>query len=440
MNKRFKIDNETEEKLYYLAYYDYLTGLTNENYFHQHLIEKIKNINENEKLVVIYARIRNLSEIINILGYSNSNNFIREIADKINNSFLDIDIVSLYRGNQFLVLFSIDANNINNYLSIEEKINEFLNELKKFVANSGYNYLLKINIGASIYPEQAENAEDLLSKAHHAMSLVDSNNDDYKIYNEDIFLKKLYYESLKKDLEKAISNNEFFLEFQPKVDSVNEKIVAVEALLRWYHPKKGLISPNEFIPMAINSRYIKKIGVWVLEKAFETLKEWISMGNDEIKICINLSSCELNDPDIIKQIEEVSKLYDVPNNLVEIEVTERAVINIREKALNKLKDLGFLVVLDDFGTGYSSLSYFGKFPVDILKLDKSFLSDITNWKTKTLVETVINLSHSFNVKVVGEGIETKEDLEILKSLNCDYIQGYYFYKPMSKEEIEKIII
>lgn len=439
MNKKFKLDNETEEKLYYLAYYDYLTGLTNENYFHQHLIERIKNINENEKLIVLYARIRNLSEIINILGYSNSNNFIREIADKIDNSFLDIEIVSLYRGNQFLVLFSIDKNATNDYLNIEEKINKFLNELKRFVTNAGYDYLLKINIGVSIYPDHAENAEDLLSKAHHAMSLVDADNDNYKIYNEDIFLQKLYYESLKKDLEKAILNNEFFLEFQPKVDSFTEKIVAAEALLRWYHPKKGQIPPNEFIPMAIRSKYIKKIGVWVLEKAFETLKEWMAMGNDEIKICINLSSCELNDPDIIKQIEEVSNSYNVPNNLIELEITERTVINIPENALKKLKDLRFLIVLDDFGTGYSSLSYFGKLPVDILKLDKSFISNIKDWKTKTLVETVINLSHNFNVEVVGEGIETKKDLEILKKLNCDYIQGYYFYKPMSKEEIEKIL-
>lgn len=170
------------------------------------------------------------------------------------------------------------------------------------------------------------------------------------------------------------------------------------------------------------------------------MKNWLALGNDDIKICINISSCELNDPEVVRKIEEVANSYDVPNNLIEIEITERTVANIPEDVLNRLKELGFLLVLDDFGTGYSSLSYFGKLPVDYLKLDKSFISNLGEWKTRTLVETVINLSHSFNVGVVGEGIECKENLEILKSLNCDYIQGYYFYKPMAEEEIEKIIL
>jgi EAL domain-containing protein (putative c-di-GMP-specific phosphodiesterase class I) len=336
-------------------------------------------------------------------------------------------------------LFSLEEKNINDYLDIEEKIDSFLRQLKILIRKAGYSYILKINIGASIYPEHAEDAESLLSKAHHAMSLIDHYSDNFKIYNEDMFLEKLYYESLKKDLEKAIEKNQLFLEFQPKVDSFTEEIVAAEALLRWYHPEKGLIPPNEFIPMAVKSRFIKKIGVWVLKEAFELLERWCKEGHNCIKICVNISPCELNDPEIINEIEEIANSYNVPNNLIEFEITERTVANVPEEIMDRLKKLGFWLVLDDFGTGYSSLSYFGRLPVDILKLDKSFISDINKWKTRTLVETVINLSHEFDVEVVAEGIENEDHLEILRELKCDYIQGYYFYKPMAEEKLLKLL-
>ncbi|MFW5891199.1 MAG: putative bifunctional diguanylate cyclase/phosphodiesterase, partial [bacterium] len=424
-----------QNNLYHLAYHDLLTGLKNENYFFENIKSRIQDISGEEKLAVIYLKLTNLDVLTNIIGYRNSNDLIMKIAEYIKTSFLNIGPVSLYRGNEFLISF-LFKNNDKNYSYLKERIKEFLKEFKNFISKSGYDYLLKINIGVSVYPDQAEDAEDLLSKAHHAMILNDFRKNDYKIYNQDLFIEKLDYESLKKDLDKAIEREEFFLEFQLKVDTFTEEIIAAEALLRWKHPQKGLISPDIFIPIAEQNGFIKKIGVWVLKEAFEMLKKNIEKGCRCPKVCINISSIELNDPDVIDKIVETANSYSISNNLIEFEITERTFDKVSIDILYKLKDLGFLIVLDDFGTGYSSLSYFGKLPIDILKLDKSFIDEIKHWKTRTIVETIITLSHKFGVEVVGEGVETKEQLEILRDQGCDYIQGYYFYKPMPAEELD----
>lgn len=430
---------EDDYLLNYLSYYDYLTGLTNEKYFYENLKKSIKTRSDSEKLVIIYVKIKNLDEIINILGFRNSNKFINDISQKIRKSCLEVEALSLYRGNKFFILCSSENAEMEDYKSLNEKLDIFLQDLKNYIIESGYSYMLKIKIGVSIYPDHAQSAEDILSKAHHAMHLLATEEDGYFIYNEDLFLEKLYNESLRKDLEKAIDNQEFQLEFQPKIDSYTENTVAFEALLRWTHPQKGRISPGKFIPMALESLFIKEIGIWVLKESFKLLKKWQNlMPNNDFKICMNISSVELNDTKIINKIENIADSFSVPNRFIEFEITERSFSEVPDKVISKLKEMDFKIILDDFGTGYSSLSYFGRLQADIVKLDKSFIDDIDQWRNKALVETVINLSHKFDVEVVGEGVETKEQLEILRDLNCDYIQGFYFYKPMPIEKIEKI--
>ena len=432
------INNYNKEELYNLAFYDQVTDLTNEKYFYKKLSEEIKN-NKNDKFAVLYLRFINLIKLINLIGYKNSNNFIKEIADKIKSFRPEIELVSLYRGSQFLIFSKINEEDKACFLMGKE-INDLLNFLKNFIRQSGYSYILKSNIGVSIYPIHGKDAEAILSTTHHAMHLVDSTEDGYRIYDEKLFNKKLDNDSLKKALEKSIERKEFYLKFQPKVRIDTEKIVTVEALLRWKHPQRGEISPGRFIPMAEESGFIKNIGTWVLEESYKILKRWISLNYREIKICVNISSIELNDPEIIRKIEEISNYYTVPNNLIELEITESSFANISKGVLNKLKELGFLINLDDFGTGYSSLNYFGRFPIDILKLDKTFIDNINEWKTKALVETVINLSHRFGIEVVAEGVENKTQLNILRKLSCDYIQGYYFYKPLSIKELENLFV
>ena len=244
---------------------------------------------------------------------------------------------------------------------------------------------------------------------------------------------------MKQDLKEAIENKNFYLEYQPKVRTDNETVTALEALIRWQHQEKGDISPGEFIPLAEKTGLIKYIGIIVLKEVFETLKSWQKNDLNDIKMCINISLIELNDPKILKNIKYIADSYSIDNSLIEFEITERSFIELSENVLDNLKEMGFSIALDDFGTGYSSLGFLNKLSIDLLKLDKSFIDNINVEKTKMLVEGVIDISHRLGLEVVAEGVENKEQLEILKTLSCDYIQGYYFYKPMSKRSIEKLL-
>lgn len=433
--KDIKKELEAEDKLYLLAYYDQLTEMPNEKYFYEELIKKIEKAETDERLSVVYLKIDNLENIHNILGYQKSNKFISLLAAYLQDKCTEAELISLYRGNQFLLLYNLDKSRI----ILEKELDDLANKINKFITEKNYDYLLDVNLGTAIYPDHGTRAAELLQKAHNAVYTMETGVNSYQIYDENVFLEKLEKETLKKDLKKAIQNDDFYLEYQPKVQTLDEKISSLEALIRWQHPEKGYISPARFIPLAEKTGLIKKIGIFVLKEVFETLKSWQNKGLSSIKMCINISLVELNDPHILENIKYIADSYSIDNSLVEFEITERSFIEISNKNLDKLKKMGFSIALDDFGTGYSSLSFLNKLAVDILKLDKSFIEKITEEKTKMLVEGIINISHDLEIKVVAEGVEHKEQLQILKELNCDYIQGYYFYRPMKKDEVQKLL-
>ncbi|CCU80486.1 diguanylate cyclase/phosphodiesterase (GGDEF & EAL domains) with PAS/PAC sensor(s) [Halanaerobium saccharolyticum subsp. saccharolyticum DSM 6643] len=437
MDDERKNKNYDFEKTHYLAYHDNITGLNNEKYFFKELNKRIKERNGTEKIIILYLKFNNFVDFSNIIGFENSNKFIKKMGDVILDSSLKIEEMSVFNGNQFLILLSMDKDNI--YERLKNQTRKFLFEIKEYLTEINFDYLLKVNIGISVFPDHAEKPQGLLSKAQHAMYLVDKRKNNYKIYNKKLFIDKVEFESLHQDLIQAINNEDLFLEFQPKVNTYSERIVSFEALIRWNHCNKGIIQPDEFISIAEKTGMIKKIGVWVLDQTFKQLEEWEKIGFDDIVISINMSEIELNDPNIIKIIKKISSSYSIANKKIEFEITERSFKEVSTDVMNELKRMGFLISLDDFGTGYSSLSYFGKSPFDLLKLDKIFIDNIYKEKSRLIVESVINLAHKFDVKVIAEGVETKEQLEILRKIECDYIQGYYFYKPMSASKITVIL-
>ncbi len=432
--KMIKKDIKIEDKLYLLAYYDQLTDMPNEKYFYNELEQKLKN-NKYTNLALVYLKINNLENVNNILGFKESNKFIILLTEYIQAENKSAELISLYRGNQFLFLY-----NLNDFdHKIEKKLDNLLLKLNDFIKENNYDYLLNVNLGTALYPEHGSTANQLLSKAHNAMYTANNKVNSYQIYDENIFLKKVEEESLKQDLKKAIENKDLYLEYQPKVRTDNEAVTALEALIRWQHQERGNISPGEFIPLAEKTGLIKQIGVIVLKDVFETLKSWQQNALNEIKISINISLMELNDPEVLKNIKYIADSYAVDNSLIEFEITERSFIELSEAILEELKEMGFSIALDDFGTGYSSLGFLNKLSIDLLKLDKSFIDNIDVEKTRMLVEGVIDISHRLGLEVVAEGVENKEQLEILKTLSCDYIQGYYFYRPMSIINIEKLL-
>ena len=430
------MESKTNNKeLFELAYYDELTNLKNEKFFYEVLYKTINNINLNTKLYVVYLKINDIDQLDNFIGYQKSNDFIRELADKISKSDINAEIISIYKGNQFLILFE----NIS-YSEVNDKINKLVEDVILYLKQSGYYTMLNINVGISIYPDHAKDPKGLISKAHHAMLILGKSKNSFQVFNDDIFNSIKRSAEIREDLEKAIENEELYLKFHPKLDINNDKIIALEALLRWEHEQKGQISPGEFIPIAENNGMTKEIDLYVLKKVFEQLNNWLDKDYGNVRICINISASSLKDLNFIKEVKVICDSYKLNNSLIEIEITERAIIDIPKENIIKLQELGFLLVLDDFGTGYSSLGVLNDLPIHTIKLDKTFIDKINQDSDKFMVEAIIQLAHKLKMSVVAEGLETKEQVEQFQKLNCDYAQGFYYFKPLTIAEIENLLL
>jgi EAL domain-containing protein (putative c-di-GMP-specific phosphodiesterase class I) len=247
---------------------------------------------------------------------------------------------------------------------------------------------------------------------------------------------------LETEIRKALEHEEFTLHYQPQVDGKSNRVVGMEALVRWQHPKKGMISPADFIPLAEETGLIAPLGEWVLNHACEALRGWMDKGYPPLKLAVNISSRQLEDKHFVKKVETILKTTGLPSNCLELEITESAVMKDPESvipALKELKDRGIDLAIDDFGTGHSSLNYLRRFPIDTLKIDRTFINDISHGGDAILVNTIIALAKSLNLKVVAEGVETQEQLDYLVAKECDILQGYFLYKPMPADLFEESV-
>jgi PAS domain S-box-containing protein len=432
-------EKELENELYHLAYYDDLTALPNEKYFQDKLEKLIKKTDqkENSCFAVFYLEISDLDNISNIVCSSHANYTARIIAAELK-YYSDLKLLGYYYGDKFLLLYQ----GINSKEEIAEKANKILAILKNLWEKDKIEYYLNCKIGISLYPLNGGDARTLITRAHHAMHTIEDANTFFHVYNQEMYYKKLNNVRLKNDLRKAVENKELYLVYQPKLDLKQKKIVALEALTRWKHPQIGSISPEFFIPIAENSNLINKIDKWVIKQVISELNRNDILKKYQKTISINLSPYDLKDNSLPIFLEELIEKEKINTNQIDFEITESVLLDSLSNELdnlNKLKELGFLISLDDFGKGYSSLSYLTKLPLDILKIDKSFIKNINFGSNKILIEKIIELSHQLNLKVVAEGVENKKEVEILQELNCDFVQGYYYYRPMPLEEIARII-
>jgi EAL domain-containing protein (putative c-di-GMP-specific phosphodiesterase class I) len=266
--------------------------------------------------------------------------------------------------------------------------------------------------------------------------------------NVQLFNKSLNMESYKRfilenDLRKAIKRNEFILHFQPRVDTVTGTMVGAEALIRWNHPKWGLVSPGEFIPLAEETGFINEMSDWVIQEVCEQLEEWKEKEFQLVPISINLSAKTLMKADLVQKIKKSLAACSIPPCFMEIEITEDSLIKNEGSALRAiqlLRDFGIAISIDDFGTGYSSIGYLKKFKVDYIKIDRTFIKDIhENIEDSTIVQSIILLAKGFSLKIVAEGVETQQQLEVLKKLKCHIIQGYLFSKPLPAHQFAKLL-
>lgn len=361
------------------------------------------------------------------------------IADKLTSILNEYDIICRYSGDEFII-FKPNINGVNEAEDFAKKI---IDTLEEPVIVRGDQLNITASIGISFYPHNGRDFNELLRTADTAVYCAKRNGKNgYKIFNNNLSIEIERVYSIQRYLKNAISNGELFLLFQPNISLKDSKMHGMEALLRWNSKELGLVSPDEIIPVAESTRLILSIGTFVLEEVFKKIKQLLEDGYKDFKIAINLSEMQLRYNTIINDFEYLIKKYNIPLKHIEVEITESILMKSFDKnikVLNRIRDLGVSIALDDFGTGYSSLNYLTKLPIDILKIDRSFVVDLMkNYKSRCIVENIINLSHELGISVIAEGVEELEQVIYLKSINCDSIQGYYFSKPDEFSNIKEL--
>lgn len=308
-----------------------------------------------------------------------------------------------------------------------------------------YELYITASIGISVYPYDGEDSTALMKNADTALyHAKEKGKNQYKIYHSGMNLQSYRAFMLQNDLRKAIERQEFFLVYQPRINIESGKIASVEALLRWNHPNLGLISPSEFIPLAEESGQIIAIGEWVLRSACKQNKAWQQAGLYPVRTAVNFSAQQFMQKDLVGTISQILCETDLHPDMIEIEITESVILENEESVintLNQIREMGIWISIDDFGTGYSSLNYLRRYPVNSIKIDKCFVQDISNIdsNSSSIVSAIVAMSHGLHMSVVAEGVETTEQLDILRKKSCDEIQGYVFSPPVPAEEIEELL-
>ncbi|KAA9023908.1 putative bifunctional diguanylate cyclase/phosphodiesterase [Niallia endozanthoxylica] len=426
---------KANKEILYLAQYDTLTGLTNRNYFNIQMEQAITEAKENrQQLAVMFIDLDRFKMINDTYGHRIGDLLLEEASRRIVSAVEDKDIVSRQGGDEFILLLKDVSPD-----GAEVTVKKILQYLSSPFNLDGKEIHCTLSMGISCFPGDGMDAETLIKYADLAMYKVkETGRNNYKFFNkamnEEISTKLL----LENDLRKALLKNELEVYYQPQLDLQTNRIVAVEALLRWHHPDKGFMSPAEFIPIAEETGLIVPIGEWVLKEACKQTKLWRDQGHD-LSISVNLSNQQLISNTIVEVIKEITSQTELNPQYLTLEITESMAITNLTDTLNKLKELqdfGVNISLDDFGTGYSSLSYLSTLPIDSVKIDKSFINDITNKTKKEIVKSVSSIAHSRGLTVVAEGVEEEEQLNIVRSLGIGMIQGYYLSKPIPSEEMQ----
>lgn len=432
-----------EQHIWQQANYDPLTQLPNRKLFLDHLAHEIKTAKRNrDKLALLFIDLDRFKQINDTLGHKAGDELLVETAKRLNSSVRDSDIVARLAGDEFVII----AAGIKNILDVELIAEKVLSGLGlPFLLNGTYESMLSASIGISLYPDDGTDVSTLLKNSDIAMYRAKAQGrNSFKFFTEQMNEKIMAHVRIEQELQKAVQEQQFCLHYQPVVDIDTGLIVGAEALLRWQHPQRGLIYPDEFIQVAEDTGLINAIGEWVLRTAAEQAKAW-NRSHRHFKIAVNVSGRQLiSGPknSLYNAIRQILEDTGLEAQYLQLELTETVLVdNSRETiaCLQQLRNLGLDILLDDFGTGYSSLGYLKHYPINHLKIDRSFIKDVLNSREDAcLVEAVLVLAQSLNLKVVAEGIEQPQHLKYLKSLGCEFGQGYLFAKPMPAPALEKL--
>jgi len=428
-----KMSKAITEEMVHLAQYDSLTNLPNRVLLTDRMNQTIARARRNgTRAAVIYLDLDGFKQINDSLGHDIGDKTLQSVAARLSSCVRNSDTVSRQGGDEFVVLLS----EISHPEDASVMAKKILNALTLSHSLGDTSLHITLSIGLSTYPEDGADAETLLKNADTAMYQAKKNGrNNYQFYTKEMNIRAIERQNVEADLGFALEREEFVLHYQPKINLATGQITGVEALVRWVHPNRGLVPPGEFIPIAEECGLIMPIGRWVLREACRQVKEWEGSGLQVVPVSVNISSLEFRSGDFVESLSAILKGTRLDPNYVELELTETVLMRRVESAnavLRALKCTGVRLAVDDFGTGYSSLSYLKRFPIDTLKIDQSFVRDIsTDPDDAAIVTAIITMARSLKKRVVAEGVETEEQLRFLQAHGCEEAQGYYFSEPLN---------
>lgn len=429
-----------EEQIRHLAFHDALTDLPNRLLFNDRLTLAVAQAHRAEgRLAVMFLDVDRFKIINDSLGHRVGDQLLRLIALRVRECLREGDTLARLGGDEFIFLLP-GVGEVSDAVKIARKV---LQTFKRPFDVDGQELFITASIGVSLYPVDGSDAETLVRNADIAMYRAkERGRDNYQLYTSELNLRAQERMARENSLRSAIKREEFKLVYQPQVDLETWQISGVEALIRWEPPGRQGVSPSEFIPLAEETGLILPIGAWVLRVACNQAKAWQSMGYPPVRLSVNLSGRQFQQEDLVAQVADALQEAGLDPDWLDLEITETIAMDNADQAiatLRRLKSLGVNMTLDDFGIGYSSMSYLKRFPLDTLKIDRSFVRDIRSSKDAAVIRSVIALAHGMNLKVVAEGVETREQMLFLKAHQCDAVQGYLYSRPLPPDEFARLL-
>ena len=429
-----------EERVQYLANYDVLTGLPNRFLMQDRLTQVIAHAHRNRlRVALMHIDLDRFKVVNETLGHYVGDAVLKQAAERVRKATREADTVARVGGDEFTVVFP----NVTSLQTLSAAAEVMLDDLARPFPSDGQELFVSASVGISLYPDDAGSVDELIKHADAAMSSAKHlGRNNFQFFtagmNQEVQDRML----IEAGLRTAIQRDELSLLFQPKIDLATRRIFGAEALLRWNHPKLGMISPSRFVPVAEDAGLVGQIGEWVLHTACRQIREWQDAGHS-LRVAVNVSARQFQDYDVAELVMDIMRDTGALAKNLEIELTESAVMNDAESSivtLERLSALGVQIAIDDFGTGYSSLSYLKRLPLDLLKIDQSFVRDISSDPNDAaIVRAIISLARSLGIKVIAEGVENEAQLAFLNAYGCQYAQGYLFGRPLTALQLIKLV-
>lgn len=430
----------TEDYIHQLAYYDVLTNQGNRVLLDNELVKRVSKAKKyNYSMAVLFVDLDNFKYINDHYGHNIGDRILIETAKRLNSIIAKKDFLARHGGDEFVIV----ADELKNTDDVIELCSDITRVISEHYYPGRHKLYITLSIGISLYPQDGNDPQTLMRYADMAMyHSKNAGKNRFSFYNKEMNVLVSQRIEIENDLNNAVKKDEFYLEYQPKHCIQTGIITGLEALIRWKHPEKGIIPPSEFISIAETTGHIVDIGEQIICKVCNQIDKWKQLGI-QVKVAVNVSNVQLKEADFLKRITRASNGCNCVAQDIEFEITESSIMENIDFCIDKLLTLkyrGYSLSIDDFGTGYSSMSYLQKLPVDVLKIDRSFIIELEKSNDgKEIVKAIIALAKSLSLKTVAEGVETKYQEECLKELGCNLVQGYLYNKPMSPEAITKLL-